>query len=219
MCTGVHEQAYNTADSVPCDRLPHNDRGILGHRGFSLIELMIVVAILGILGAAVGVYINTSQAKLKSAAFNMGTRFKQAKFEAIKLGRNVYLDFDFDNDAAPGNGFTIWVDINGDAAYDTDDGDYKIGEDVVFQPGMEIYTTAASGGPDTGLDGETIGDGVTADNERFLFQANGNCTGGTAYVYFSRPAGGGKSVAAGPWAISVNSVGRIQLADWKNGAW
>jgi prepilin-type N-terminal cleavage/methylation domain-containing protein len=39
ICTGVHEQADNTADSVPCDRLRP--------AGFTLLEILVAVAILG----------------------------------------------------------------------------------------------------------------------------------------------------------------------------
>jgi prepilin-type N-terminal cleavage/methylation domain-containing protein len=100
----------------------YNNRrpGCLGSRGFSLIELLVVIAILGILAAAVGVYINTADANLKSFAFNLGSRFKLAKFEAMKRGHNVYMDFDMDKDGDPrnDNGYTMWVDNNDDGVYE-----------------------------------------------------------------------------------------------------
>ena len=82
-------------------------------RGFTLIELLVVVAILGILATSVGVHINSSKTKLKTFVFNTKTRFNQARFEAVKRGRSVYLDFDIDNNGLiDSDGYTIWVDDN-----------------------------------------------------------------------------------------------------------
>ena len=84
-------------------------RGALGSRGFSLIELMIVCAILGALAIAVRIYINNDDAKLRSFVFNLGTRFKQAKYEAIKSGRDVFLDLDYDGNGVVGS-YALWID-------------------------------------------------------------------------------------------------------------
>jgi len=225
-------------------------KGVRGSRGFSLVELMIVMAILGILGVFVGVAINSADAKLRSFVFNLASRFKQAKYEAMKRGRDVYIDFDLNNDGVLNNGYTMWVDNNGDRGYDAwdaatndrvhgtvpkngvcddDEGaDCKIGnEDVVFpnqanvsvgHPGPEIYSTAtAAGGPTVGYKGGSIGDGVAGSfgTNFFRFAPSGDCSAGTVYIYFPVSRAGGKVVAAGPWAITVSSVGRIRVNEWK----
>lgn len=224
--------------------LNHNNRRKmgLGSRGFSLIELMIVVAILGALAAAVGIYINTADANLKSFAFNLGSRFKQAKFEAMKRGHDVYLDFDYLRDGVIDNGYSMWVDFNdnknpdgwvdanGDGVCQDTEGDCVIAE-VVFpnkanpavdRNGPEIYNGAAAfptGGPDNdGPGAANIGDGVSANGNRFRFRPSGDCAlSGAVYIYIPRGAVGAEEVAAGPWAIIVNPVGRIRLDEWQPG--
>ena len=210
----------------------HNRCRGFDSRGFSLIELLVVIAILGALAAAVGVYINTSDAKLRSFAFNMGSRFKQAKFEAIKNGLNAYLDFNVyaSSGYTSGKGFTIWVDKDKDGTFDPGPPptDEKIGE-VVFPDGIEIYDPAGdtiTGGPpdvDGGPDGvgDDIGNGINdADGDIMIkFSPGGASESARVYVYAAKINAGGKVDMAGPWAIDVNSVGRIRLAEWKNGKW
>jgi prepilin-type N-terminal cleavage/methylation domain-containing protein len=197
-----------------------------GSAGFSLIELMIVVAILGILAVAVGVHINSTDTRLKTFVFNTKALFNQARFEAVKRSRNVYLDFDFDTTPAGlDNGFTIWVDevvaypVVYDAAVDT------IIKTVVFPGnGPKIYCATCAfptGGPQDpagGPDGKTIGDGISAGGDRFQFKADGASvgSGGMAYFYFPAGASGVESVASGPWAIIVNNVGRIKVDEWRS---
>ncbi len=204
----------------------------VGNQGFSLVELMVVVFILGILSVTVGVQINSAKTKLKTFVFNTKTRFYQAKFEAIKTGRDVYLDFDFNNDGSVSNdhGFTIWMDENGDGNYVTGDGDVIVGTPVTFdnqatrgRHGPEIYRgdgVYPYGGPkdpNGGPNGLEITDGVTGPGDRFLFKANGDSSAGTVYFYFPQGPIAAKEVRSGPFAIIVNAVGRVRVVEWTQG--
>ena len=228
-----------------------------------MIELMIVVFILGFLAVSVGVYMKSEKTKLKTFVYNTKTRFNQARFEAVKRGRNVFLDFDFDNDGHVDNGFTIWLDneddgsapydgtmawsnadpyvdadangkcdpgegdCNGNGACDAGEGDCII-QTVTFtnmlsgsgKQGPEIYDGGAAyptGGPeDDGPGTSNIGHGVSASADLFIFMPDGDSKAGSAYFYFPEGGSGGKKVAAGPWAIIVNTVGRIRIDEWRS---
>jgi prepilin-type N-terminal cleavage/methylation domain-containing protein len=237
-------------------------RANIGGQGFSLVELLVVVAILGILSIAVGMNINSAKTKLKTFVFNTKTRFNQARFEAIKRSRNVYLDFDFDGDGNIDNGYTIWMnDDNKNTTYDDDwsaadpyvdanannqcdpgegdcnsngkcdpgEGDClidtvdfallsggRLGPEIYNQRG--VYPFGGPKDPTGGPDDKTIDDGVTivGGGTRFKFKPNGDSSNGSVYFYFPEGPVNEKEVNSGPYAIIVNTVGRIRIDEWKS---
>jgi prepilin-type N-terminal cleavage/methylation domain-containing protein len=187
--------------------------------GFSLVELLIVVVIMGILAAYVTYNLSTGDTKLKTFVFNTKAHFHKARYEAIKRNRNVYIDFDFNVPLGTiDNGYTIWADEDCDDVY-TGGTDTIIEAIVLDGGGPSIYdNNPPIGAEPAGPDSSNIGDGVSAGGERFIMRPNGRSENGTVYLYLPKTAAD-NTIAAGPWAIIISTVGRIRVDEWRSNGW
>ncbi len=100
------------------------------NRGFTLVELMVVMVIVGILATGVVFMFTDPTAKVKAAAFEMRGDLNLARAEAVRRNQNILMDFLFtaeadcskiDKDsfdacygAGSNQGYVICFDENGD---------------------------------------------------------------------------------------------------------
>jgi Tfp pilus assembly protein FimT len=74
--------------------------------GFSVLELMVAVAIMGIMGAMVAADISSSRYDLRSSAFNLRSLLVRAKSDAVKRNQPVAVSFG-------AGGYTAAIDPGG----------------------------------------------------------------------------------------------------------
>jgi|CXWL01.1.fsa_nt_gi prepilin-type N-terminal cleavage/methylation domain-containing protein len=79
-------------------------------RGFSLIELLIIVAVVAILALFVGPAIQrfTLRAKMRSSANTLAVSLQKARLTAIQTNQNVVAEITDD-----GRALILWADVNG----------------------------------------------------------------------------------------------------------
>lgn len=134
-----------------------------GQRGFTLIEVIIVVAIIGILaGVALPVLLNSlPNMRLRGAARDVYSIMMQAKTEALRRGENVTLLF-----VSPGNTYTMFLDngagVGGVANDEVINGTETVLVIATSLPDRVTYDPAVGGG-----------DGVTFANNALVFSTRG----------------------------------------------
>ena len=200
--------------------------------GFTLIELMVVLVIVGILAIGVVFMFSDPTAKVKAAAFEMRGDFNLARGQAVKENQNVLITFD---DTAANSGYRICYDTDSDKDCFDEGGDDVI-KDVIFRDRVRYYdfigpALLPSNGPDKApaIDGVetdlTDENGITLQNNTngdpyIYFTSNGTCEptngAGAVVVYLSQQ--GNVSVIKGwPYAVVIDSAatGRVRLERWR----
>ncbi|NTV12371.1 MAG: prepilin-type N-terminal cleavage/methylation domain-containing protein [Desulfobulbaceae bacterium] len=116
-----------------------NNSGSGNECGYTLMELLVVMAIIAILATQMLLSFNSAPSRVKGVVFNMRGDFNYARSEAVKRNHDVRTDFffvgdgvDLNGDGAADDGYRIWVD-------DTLDGNYVAwvpADDVVVANGV-----------------------------------------------------------------------------------
>ncbi|WP_448384108.1 GspH/FimT family pseudopilin [Desulfosoma sp.] len=191
-------------------------------RAMTLVELMVVCGLIALLLTVMAVHVRSAPYRLKTAVLQLRSLVQRARLEAIKNNKNVYLDFDAEDDGVLDT-VVLWIP----AASGQSSPVYQIGRDVsllsevVFAPsgtGTHRPTLgavpASQGGPSVGAprDGGTLPeDGVSFSGNRINFNPDGTSSTGTVYVHMPRHP------KAGTYALVLNNTGRAYLRYFPTG--
>ena len=207
-------------------------------KGFTLIELMIVVVIIGILATGVVTMFADPVAKVKAVAFNTRGDINLARAVAVAENEDVLIDFVMGAE----DGYQICFDKEPPNVSPTPPGDGNCGneavEDIIketiFREEVQFYNPTATppGGPDMtpggvatiiGKTGVILDDGAATPIASFSMEPDGTLEDAITndiniVVYVPKP-GDPNVIKGAPYVIVVNaSTGRVRLERWR-GSW
>ena len=184
-----------------------NDRYDRG--GFSLLELIVIMAFIGLLAGIAAPRIDVAKFRMDSAAVEVSTALHAAQQTALLRGHNVNVAFDTAQGA-----LVVHYDADNDKTIDSSETwrTIELGEGVAFGRG---------GAP--ALNGVTAGVSFTVtinSKPGMRFYRNGSTSeAGTVYLT-SRQGQIGGTYAEHSRAMEIErSTGRIRCYSYKSGAW
>lgn len=190
--------------SVPVPHAAHPKRG------FTLMELVVIMALIGIIAGIAGPRIDLAKYRLDSAALELSTGLHGAQQTALLRGHNVNFVFE------PGlNRMILHLDADNDKLAGSSESQRVIefGEGVVFGRGG---APALNGVTNDISFTETWGSGSPV----VRFYRNGSTSeAGTVYIT-SKQAQLGSTYAEHSRAIQIErATGRIRCFSYKSGSW
>jgi prepilin-type N-terminal cleavage/methylation domain-containing protein len=207
--------------------------------GFTLVEVMIVMVIVGILATGVVYMYSNASARVKAQAFTTLGDLNMARSEAVNRNLDVRVTFLPGASNTDLDGYRIWIDDSGSDGVYTDGSDTLI-QETFFRPEVQFYDVNATGGPlvkpiaaDGALnmeDGGSDDNGIEFDGaDEFIFTARGTTEDsgsgdldntGYVYIYFPASAADHKTMRSRPYALVVSSSsGTVSIRRWIAGAW
>jgi len=173
--------------------------------GFSLIELMVVIAILGIMGAIVLPALINPENKSKKAARELMGDMQLARMSAIKTNQNHAIIFDSVSDS-----YSICSDPGADTLW-SNIADNTIIKTITFtgyaagiKYGKGVATTNAT------VDGGAFpADFVSYNSNVLTFNSRGTCSAGYVYLFYGNAS----------YAVGTRTTGIVKIYRWSGGAW
>lgn len=193
-------------------------------RGFSLVELLVVMFIVAILALTAAGSFGSAGVRLRSQVFSMMADFNMARSEAAKKGLAVTIDLglagegDDDGRIWSADGYRICLDLDNDVNCDSAD---QLLREVVFDEEVHFYDAdlpppVGPGKTVTGEPWKAGGDGISFSANRLAMKANGTSNkAGTIYLF---SPGGKDGIRGGPVALVLNRIGRMRIVRWR-GEW
>lgn len=191
-------------------------------RAMTLVELMVVVGLIALLMTLIAVHVRSAPYRLKSTVGQLRSLMQRARLEAVKNNKNVYVDFDAEDDGLMDT-VVLWVHRNAgetSPSYEPDEDTLLVSERILDPPGSKGNRPALGvvppslGGPSTGAPregGAIPEDGVSFSGNRINFNPDGTSSTGSIYIHVPNDP------KAGTYAIVLNNAGRAYLRYFPTG--
>ena len=201
--------------------------------GFTLVELMVTVAIMAIIAAFTFGNLNSVSYRLKSTAKTLKANMQKARLLAVKENCRVYVDFDLDNnggsDGTINSYYCLWKDIDNGGTFDmldannntvTNKKDSREFIEEVNLPNNISFGAVASA--DGGPAARPGGGGANPATTKISYSGNvmsfsPQGTSGNGWVYLHAPV----DDEAGTHAVGTNNIGRVRSSYYatEGGGW